>query len=767
MSVSVSAWFQALVVILALPVVLLLVALALHRTVAGVRETAWHAAMVVGVFLLILAPMEALVVGWRVPVAPSVAIPPLVALTLMSQRVGGAVASRAAVVTLAVALCGLPLVQGLLALVGLAPSLDLRGLLVRAVCLAVGILTARAAWFEVEEAGSRSWEIAWGAGVVGLATFIASWSALMVGIGLGQRPTVILLASPPLVGAVCGALVGAHVFGLEEDEPTQRPRRPLGSAIPDERYGRFFQDYPTALLLVDPDTGAVVDANVRAQELTGSGIRDLAGQALESLFMEPVPETEEKGRFNLRRMGADPLPVGGRTSRLRVGERDYQVVAFQDIRQELEDIDRQIRLERLEVVSRVAGGLSHDFSNLLQGILGYADHLQPDSPPHALRVGLAAIHRYAVRGSAIASRLRALSQEPDLVRGNCSARAVVADAQELIERGVAMGMTVQVRLCDEPAMIPIPAGRLQDVLLNLAIHARDNMPSGGVLRIEVALESIDEVRIQQGVGLEPGVYVQVAVTDTGGGLDPALQEGAFEPYRSLEGGPAELGLAVVWATVRTAGGWAEIDAVPQVGTTVRMLFPRAKEERQNTDEESAETAPTSFQLLEFDPLQQHMPSEITWPPPFAEEREEMAQLLGLGQPGPEEEALPVTADEVERVLVVDDEEDLREMVSILLGARGIEVVESPGGRHALQLLSEDRGFDAIILDMVMPGMDGGEVLEELHRRAISIPVVLATGYAPEELEPRARDKVACTLRKPFHTDDLVEALEACLGSGVT
>ena len=755
MSLAEAWWIPAVLVALSLPFILLLASLALHRASAALGEPAWHVVMAVGMFLLLAAPDEVMVAGWRVPLALTVAVPPLVALTALAQRLGGTQGANRACLTLAFAALGITLVQGLLSLVELAPTLPPVGLAVRLVALGAGILTVRAAWLAADEPGSRGWEVGWGAGVVGLATFLGAWAALMFYVVLDQRPSVLLLGLPPLVGAACGAVMGAYVHALEEGESQKRRRS--GPASADERYDRFFQDYPTALLLVDPDTGAVTDANLRAQELTGSGIRDLEGQALESLFMEPVPETAEKGRFTLRRTGADPLPVGGRTSRLKVGDRDYQVVAFQDIRQELEDIDRQIRLERLEVVSRVAGGLSHDFSNLLQGILGYADHLQPDSPAHALRIGLAAIHRYAVRGSELAGRLRALSQEPDLVRGTSSARAVVADAKELIERGVAMGMTVQVRLCDEPARIPIPAGRLRDVLLNLAVHARDNMPHGGLLRIEVGLQQVGEEDIQQGIGLDAGTYVQVAVTDTGEGLDPALLGGAFEPYRSLERGPSELGLAVVWATVRTTGGWAEVDSEPGVGTTVRMLFPVA-------DVEDPETAPTAFQLLQFDPVAQHMPSEITWPPPFAAEQEEMAELLGLDRTGGE--ASPRRSSEgVERVLVVDDEEDLRDMVVILLGARGIEVIGAAGGRQALEILGRDRDFDAIILDMVMPGMDGGEVLEELHRQAIDIPVVLATGYSPEELEPRARAKVACTLRKPFQTDELVRALEDCQATG--
>ena len=511
----------------------------------------------------------------------------------------------------------------------------------------------------------------------------------------------------------------------------------------EERYSRFFQDYPTALLLVDPDTGTVVDANERAQELTGTGAQELQGQALASLFVGQVPELVDKGRFTLRRRGEDPLPVGGRTSKLLVKDRAYQVVAFQDIRQELEDIERQIRIERLEVVSRVAGGLSHDFSNLLQGILGYAGHLAPSSSPEVLATGLEAIHRYARRGSQIARRLRALSQEPEFLRGNCSASEVVADAQELIERGVALGMTVEVSICEDPAPIGIPAGRLQDILLNLAIHAADNMPGGGLLRIEVSLESLDPDRDHPGVDLQPGPYVLLAITDTGSDVDPERLKQVFEPYRSLEDGKAGLGLAVVWATVRSAGGWAEIDAEPGVGTTIRLLFPRvddlAVQEVQGAV--GSLTPPTSFQLLGADP---GVSSESEMP----------------GKP-PEEPAVVVArTGVVRRVLVIDDEEDLRSMIDILLGARGIEVVGAAGGRQAIQLLEEDPSFDAIILDMVMPGMDGNEVLQVLSTMGLNIPVVLATGYAPEELDPAARAGVSATLRKPFQTDALVAALRA-------
>ncbi len=762
-------WVLTMGVVLLLPFSLLLSSLGLHRAAPTVREPAWHVAMAVGGFLLMTAPSEARVAGWRMPVAIPLTVPPLVALNLMCQRVDGPLAASRATLTLGIATLGVVALTGLLSLVGLSPPLPSAELTVRLMALGTGIVTARAAWFEVDESGGLSWEVGWGAGVVGLSTFIASWTALMVGIGLGQRPTALLLGVPPLIGAACGAVVGYYVRAHEVEHPRVRKPRPRLFQGAEQRYGRFFQDYPTALLLVDPDTGAVVDANERAQELTGAGAQDLQGQALESLFLEQVPEQADKGRFTLRRSGLDPLPVGGRTSKLLVGDREYQVVAFQDIRQELEDIERQIRIERLEVVSRVAGGLSHDFSNLLQGILGYAGHLAPDSSPEALTTGLAAIHRYARRGSEIAKRLRALSREPEFLRGTCSATAVASDAQELIERGVALGMTLQVRLCEGPATIGIPAGRLQDILLNLAIHARDNMPGGGDLRIEVGLDEVGEVHLSSGVPLPAGTYVVISVSDSGtGAVDPALREEAFEPYRSLEDGKAGLGLAVAWSTVRSVGGWAEIDAVEGVGSTVRLLFPLIEEEEVPPEQPLANAPATSFQLLAENsgpwPLPPDLPDR-TVPPPQREAEisvfDAPENTLPPAGPAEPEAAHPA---EVRRVLVVDDEEDLRSMIDILLGARGIEVVEASGGRAALALLEEDSQFDAIILDMVMPGMDGGEVLHVMAQRGLDIPVVMATGYAPEELDPAARAQVSATLRKPFQTDALVEALQACVAA---
>jgi PAS domain S-box-containing protein len=769
-------WALKLAVVLVLPFGLLLAALGLHRAAPTVREPAWHVAMAAGAFLLMTAPSEARIAGWRIPIAIPLTVPPLVALNLMCQRVDGTMASHRAALTLAIAGFGVVVLTGLLALVGLAPPLPIEELTVRLTALGAGILTARMTWFDVEETGGRPWEVLWGAGVVGLATFIASWSALMVGIGLGQRPSVVLLGIPPLIGAACGAVVGFYVNAHEVEHPRPIIKRPRSLLDAEKRYGRFFQDYPTGLLLVDLDTGAIVDANERAQELTGAGANELEGQALESLFLEQVPEESQKGRFTLRRRGAEPLPVGGRTSKLSVGDRQYQVVAFQDIRQELEDIDRQIRIERLEVVSRLAGGLSHDFSNVLQGILGFASHLKADSQPEALTKGLSAIHRYAKRGSEIAKRLRALSREPEFNRGNCNAGDVVFDARELIERGVALGMTLQIRVCRDPTPIGIPAGRLQDILLHLAIHARDNMPEGGILRIEVTIETVEPREEHQTVGPEQGIYVQVSVNDTGEGADPALGEEAFEPYRSLEGGTAGLGLAVVWSTVRSVGGWAEIEAVPGAGTTVRLLFPRVANPVERDLLESAadgDSPATSFLLLGEDSgprpvIEEFSVHRASQGGPLEMEHvgepgpdPEHVEADPMSEPSPEAQAEPKKAT-VRRVLVVDDEEDLRSMLEILLGARGIEVIEADGGRSALQLLEQDQDFDAIVLDMVMPGMDGGEVLKELSARGLDIPVVLATGFSPRELDPAARAMVAATLRKPFQTDALVAVLQACV-----
>ncbi len=551
----------------------------------------------------------------------------------------------------------------------------------------------------------------------------AMGSVLAVGIeGLLSAGSVPVVTSwVPAAGArtllslIAGGVVGAYL---------NRERHRLGDSGVDqltsnldwaarddmrEPYVRLFWESSQALIVADSRSSRILLTNTKAQDLVERRASELIGLTLESLLGQPIEPAGSRLRATLERRLNGPIEVEVTCTPVELDTRGVYLVTVRDITSQLADEAKRVEVERLEVVNRIAGAIAHDFNNLLQGILGYTDFLRPDTDPALLRQGLETIQRYATRGAELAHSIQNLSRDQEAMRGSCDARSAVHNVAQMVRGGLGRGLTVQVRTTDEEAFVPLPPTRLEELLLELSINARDAMPSGGVLRMTVSTPEIDDLDVEQGVDLQPGAYVEVTVKDTGVGLSEAMRSRALEPYTTEKEGHHGLGLAVVHNHVRSVGGWMTIDSIRGQGTVIRMLFPRLRE---------------------------------------------------ILDEGPGEPSLLPTGDFPRRILVVDDESDLREMIDMILSARGFDVVQATGGGEALDVLGRDQEFDTILLDMVMPGVDGAQVIRELHQRGCDIPIVMATGFAPEELDADCRRLVSATLRKPFLAKDLVAALEA-------
>ncbi len=518
-----------------------------------------------------------------------------------------------------------------------------------------------------------------------------------------------------LLGLAAGAVAGGYLE-LERrrlgDSGVDQLTSNLDWAARDdvqEPYVRLFWENAEPALVADARSSRILVANLAAQELIARPNEALVGKKISSLLGREARPSGSAVRCKLNRARGEPVAVEVLCTPIDLPERTIYLVNIRDITEQLASVERVVESERLEVVSRLAGGIAHDFNNLLQGILGYTDFLKPDSDPELVEQGLQTIQRYAQRGAELARSMQTLSRDQEAVRGACDARSAVHNVAQVVRGGLGRGITVQVRTSDDDTFVSLAPTRLEELLLELSLNARDSMPTNGVLRMTVGLSHIDALDVEQGIDVLPGEYVEISVKDNGTGMSPEMRRVALEPYTTNKEGASGMGLAVVYSTVKSVDGWMSIDSIEGQGTVIRLLFPR---------------------LYAPDPQQEADPS-----------------LLPL-------------ADYPRRILVVDDESDLREMIEVILSSRGFDVVQAADGGEALDLLSNDQEFDTILLDMVMPGVDGAAVIRELHRRECDIPIVMATGFAPEELDPECRKLVSGTLRKPFMAKDLVTALEA-------
>jgi PAS domain S-box-containing protein len=406
--------------------------------------------------------------------------------------------------------------------------------------------------------------------------------------------------------------------------------------------------------------------------------------------------------------------------------------------------------QKLEAVGRLAGGIAHDFNNLLAAISSYAELLVEELPADALpaaRDDAREIRRAAERGATLTRQLLAFGRRQQMQPRPIDLHAVVTDLGRLLGRVLGASVELHLALADGQACVVADPGQLEQVLLNLAVNARDAMPDGGVLTLGThwtVQEQLSGIHRQTAVSpadalpaaLAPGRYVCVTVRDTGVGMDASTQARVFEPFFTTKpaGQGTGLGLAMVYGIVAQSGGLVTVQSVPGRGTCFSIYLP-----------ESAEPLPAA-PVATGD-------SAATRPPAAA------------GLP----DAMVGAA-----ILLVDDEVPVRTAAARVLARRGYTVLEASDGLQALGIA--ERYVDPIHLlltDVRMPGMDGRELARRLRLARPEARVLLMTGYVdPVEGAPTAASPDAMSgwpgdgpmLHKPFTLDDLAERVRTVLGT---
>lgn len=370
-----------------------------------------------------------------------------------------------------------------------------------------------------------------------------------------------------------------------------------------------------------------------------------------------------------------------------------------------------VQAQKMEAVGQLTGGLAHDFNNLLTIIIGNLSALQTQlgDGPGAEYVNPAL--QASRRGAELIKRLLTFSRRQPLVPSAVEVGALVHNMSHLLVRSLSETIEVRLRLPDEPLFALVDPHQLENALLNLALNARDAMPDGGKLTITVSRRLID-LDIARLVEVAPGNYVQIDVTDTGGGIEPALLPRLFEPFFTTKpfGGGSGLGLSMVYGFVRQSGGNIRILSTPGEGTNVRFVLPM--------------TEPATAAAAEAAP-----------PPPPLRLRN-----------GP--------------VLLVEDEPEVRKVIRMQLTALGHPVIEAENGVEAIPLLENIEDIALLISDTVMPGGIGGRELAA-HARSLraDLPILLITGYASSNSSAAPEASDIPVLRKPFDQAALAAALQ--------
>ncbi len=383
-------------------------------------------------------------------------------------------------------------------------------------------------------------------------------------------------------------------------------------------------------------------------------------------------------------------------------------------RQELEA--RLDHAQRLESVGRLAGGIAHDFNNILTAIVGFTDLIQQDLPESDPQRGnVTAIRDSAERATSLVRQLLAFGRQQVL-------RPEMLDLGDLA-RGLA---TMLERLTGEDVTVSVPASaglwpieadqtQLEQVIVNLAVNARDAMPTGGRLTIETANVVLDAQYVETHPEVTPGPHVMLAVTDSGTGIALDTMSHIFEPFFTTKetGRGTGLGLATVYGIVGQSGGHIWVYSEPGQGTTFRLYFPRAA---------------GSVELPEAP-----MPSPT-----------------------------PVTGNET--ILVAEDEESLRVLIEIILRRLGYTVILAPNGAAAMEI-ARGRSIDLLLSDVVMPGQSGFDLAKSLRVTNPALRVLMMSGYTSAALEPHGLVDGSALLQKPFTPGSLGQAVREALSAG--
>jgi two-component system, cell cycle sensor histidine kinase and response regulator CckA len=388
-------------------------------------------------------------------------------------------------------------------------------------------------------------------------------------------------------------------------------------------------------------------------------------------------------------------------------------------RKQLED--QLLHSQKMEAIGRLAGGIAHDFNNLLLVITGYGETvlsaMDGDDP---LRFEIGQMTHAAERAASLTGQLLALSRKQMLQPTQVDLNAVVAETEAMLRRLIGEDIELETLPAPDLAVVRADPGQVAQVLLNLAVNARDAMPDGGKLAIATANVTLDRPAVHEHFSIQPGRYATVAVSDTGHGIDPELQARVFDPFFTTkeQGRGTGLGLATVYGIVKQSGGYISVDSAPERGTTFTVYLPQ--EPAATTRSQPCAAAPAVL-------------------PPDA-------RTGGTS------------------VLVVEDEPAVRSLVRELLARDGYTVLEAAGPDEALAIFDRDAAtIDVVLSDVVMPGMAGPELASLLIERRPSLKVIYMSGYTDDALDRRGvREAGVAFLQKPFTRDTLSRAVRDAL-----
>lgn len=516
-------------------------------------------------------------------------------------------------------------------------------------------------------------------------------------------------------------------------EMEARARVQQALQISEQRYRQLFDAAPMGIIIAD-GAGKIVDANAQALRMFGYEGEELLGQSIEILLPEGLRKSHERHRSTYnhgpharamgigmelvsRRKGVEfPVEIGLGPVATREGVLISCTIV--DIR-ERKKLEKQLHLsQRMEAIGQLAGGIAHDFNNLLTVILGCCEALSEelsDNPAALRRVEM--VRKAGDSAADLTRQLLAFGRRQMLQPKVIAPGEVLKDVEAMLRRLIGENISLEVNVRSDVGYIRADPGQVEQILLNLATNARDAMPNGGRLIIEVSNIELDDAYVKGHTPVVPGPYVMFSVSDTGCGMDQKTQSQIFDPFFTTKelGKGTGLGLATVYGIVKQSCGYIWVYSELRKGSVFRVYLPRV---------ESAA-------------------------PPLQQTESDSAAERGC-----------------ETILLAEDSEALREIAREYLGSLGYTVIEANSGEHALQRAHEFGGeIHLLLTDVVMSGMNGRDLAEQIVLKYPHIKILFTSGYTDDAIARQGIfDLSVAFIQKPNRPKALARKIREILGA---
>ena len=496
----------------------------------------------------------------------------------------------------------------------------------------------------------------------------------------------------------------------------------------EKKFAKAFHLSPLALSIATLPEGRVLDANGALFRILGYDPEQMIGKTVDELGIWTFPKDRDR---MLQSLGEEDRSTGLETVFTTQSGETKTVLVFSEAIEldcvpcvlsvthdvtERKQLEQQLRqAQRMDAVGRLAGGVAHDFNNMLGVIRGYSELLRSRMCDEVAQEQIEEIKKASDRAASLTRQLLAFSRRQVLQPASLDLNERISQISKMLRRLIGDDVQLIVRPGDSLAAIEADPGQIDQVILNLAVNARDAMPNGGKLLLETSNIRLDDSSLFQQRAVKPGSYVMLAISDTGCGMDPETLSHIFEPFFTTKehGKGTGLGLSTVHGIVTQSEGYIWVASQPGQGSTFKICLPASRKRHVQATQE-------------------------------ANERREVARGSAT-------------------ILLVEDEESMRKLTRHLLEGPGYRVLEACDGAEAIELARQNSDIRLLLTDVVMPRLSGPGLAERIKATIPQIEVIYMSGYTDELLVRHGALGQGITfLEKPFTQDSLINAVQKAL-----